>query len=129
MVAPATRGMTETPVSKPLMPSASLGKISADAINNIVQSPCMRSSLSQAWIQVRIFDRVLCCVSSRKSHRDDEIRSRKTKQHEHEKFARPAGQKIFQHRDGTLPGVGARSDLGIDRQRSKQRDRNQNARR
>ena len=34
-----TRGITATPVSNPLIPSASLGKMMAEANSNIVQSP------------------------------------------------------------------------------------------
>ena len=63
--------------------------------------------LPDIWMQVRVFDGVLHRVSSRKRHSDDEIGSGKTQQNEHEEFARPAGQKVLQHRDGTLAGIGA----------------------
>jgi len=37
---PETNGMTETPVSNPLKPRASFGKMTAEASSKAVQSPC-----------------------------------------------------------------------------------------
>ena len=46
---PSTNGMTDTPVSKPERPSASLGKMIADARRRAVQSPRACRPARQVW--------------------------------------------------------------------------------
>ena len=54
---PSTSGMTETPVSNPLIPRASLGKIRAEATRTAVQSPPRDRAARQlarlsGWFQI-----------------------------------------------------------------------------
>ena len=84
--------------------------------------------VAEVMVQVGIVHGMLGGVGGRERHGDDEVRARESQQDQHENLALPSRQEVFEHGDGTLPGVGPSGHLRVNRQGSQQRDDDQDER-
>ena len=82
--------------------------------------------LGENHVEKRVLDGMLGGVGRGQGHRDHEVRGGKPEQHQHQRFALPARQKVLEQGDRSLPGKAAPSHLCVDRQRAKQRDQHEN---